>query len=230
MLAHFRFFLFLILAIITMPPMYLVSYIYKPWAVPIRGIWCRVQIFVVGIKFEIENLPKENTGLFIINHRSWLDILILEAVIHKLGNGMDLCWIGHSNLTKNPVLKALFNLYGNVTVERESRSGLVKLLRTVEKPIEDKRPIMIFPEGTRNKKRGIGKFKQGAQIIANKNNLNVQPVVLSSTDYFFDTRTMKIRSGVLKIIFLETVLKEDENWLETIHEKMASEYKKVEFH
>ncbi len=228
MLANIKFFIFLVSALITMPPMYLVSYLIKPWRIPIRGFWCRYQLFLVGIKLKIENMPKLDSGMFIMNHRSWLDILLMEAVISQLGTKQDLCWIGHSNLTNNPFLKALFNLYGNITVERESRAGLVKLLKIVKKPIERKRPIMIFPEGTRNKKEGIGKFKPGAQLIADKFDLKVQPVVLMNTDYFLDTRHFKARGGILEVIFLGHVQKSEKNWLETAHKDMLNVYNQRE--
>lgn len=183
-----------------------------------------MQFVILGIKMEVIGTPAPDVGMYIINHRSWMDIFAMEAVLDKTVPNIDICWIGHSKLTKNPIVNALFKLYGNITVERDSKAGMIKLLRTVEKPIKNKRPLMIFPEGTRNKQAGIGKFKQGAKMIAERNNLKVQPVVLIKTDWLFDTKHMKTRTGVLKIIFMDPVDIKEENWLEKTHNKMLLLY------
>lgn len=229
MLETIRFFIFVALTFITLPLIYVISLFNRSQVGKFRGIWCRFQLGAVGIKLESIGTPSKDTQLYLMNHRSWLDIFASEAIItqEKELENINPCWIGKTELMKNPVVKPFMKMYKMIAVDRENRKGLVKLLRDVVPPIKEKRPLMIFPEGTRNKGDGLLNFKKGAKIISDKNSLKVQPVVYINTDYCFDTRKVKIRTDrTVKAIFLDPVDISNETWFEELRENMLKTYNK----
>ncbi|MBR2164535.1 MAG: 1-acyl-sn-glycerol-3-phosphate acyltransferase, partial [Campylobacter sp.] len=84
------------------------------------------------------------------------------------------------------------------------------------------RVIAIFPEGTRSNGDKILKFKSGANIIANKLNLVVQPVLIIGSRKIIDSKSISVNSGTVKIIYMDIVNTSDEKWLENTREKMQT--------
>ena len=77
------------------------------------------------------------------------------------------------------------------------------------------RSVAIFPEGTRNTKNQFLPFKSGAEIIANKLKLRVQPVILVNSAKRFDVKNFTATRGEIKVIFLESFLAtKDKKWLQ----------------
>jgi len=224
MLDRLRFFVFLFSNIFTIPILCVVSLIGKRHGY-YRNIWCRVHVFFGGIRFEHFNKPDKNATMYIINHRSWADIFLTESIVTKMYKEVNFCWIAKKELMKNPIIRLLTKLFSMISVDRNGKAALLKLIKDVKKPIEEKRPIMIFPEGTRNKGDGILKFKSGAKILAEKFKLKIQPVVYVNSDYVFDTRSIRIRRDKkIKVIFLPSVDTTSEDWFEKLREDMLKVY------
>ncbi len=224
MLDRLRFFFFLFLNIFTLPTLFLWSLVGKRVGY-YRSLWCRIQVFLSGIRFEYKGLPAPDATMYVLNHRSWIDIILTEAIITKLKHNLNPCWVAKKELMHNVFVRIFMDLYRMINVDRGGKSALIKLIKDAQKPIEDKRPIMIFPEGTRNKGGGIGEFKPGAKILAQKYGLKIQPVVYVNSDYVFDTRQMKIRRGKkIKVIFMPPVDTSAPDWFETLHADMLAVY------
>jgi len=182
----------------------------------IRQIWSKYQMKLIGITLDIEGELDNEADMLIMNHQSLLDIVILEY-LHK----KDLVWVAK---------KEIFNLFwfGHVVkapkmiaVERESKTSLVKLLKDVKEQLNHNRVISIFPEGTRTDGKKLRKFKVGAKLIAEKNNLTVQPIVIIGSREILDSQKMKHKPGTVKIVFLPTVKAERKtHWYKDTEEKM----------
>lgn len=225
MLDRLRFFWFLATCLFSLPVLFLTSLFVKNGRGRQRNIWCRFQIGISGIKHVCQGEPDERANMYIINHRSWLDIILTEAIITKKIPSLDPCWIAKAELKKNIFVTIFIHLYGMIAVQRQSAKGLVKLLSDVKKPLSLSRPIMIFPEGTRSKTDKIESFKAGAKIIAQKNSCLIQPIVYVNTDHCFDTKNIKIRSNkTIKAIFLPLIDTKKEDWYETLHAQMQEAY------
>ena len=66
------------------------------------------------------------------------------------------------------------------------------------------------------------KFKSGANIIADKLNLVVQPVLIIGSRKIIDSKTISVHSGSFKVIYMDIVDTSDENWLENTRAKMQT--------
>ena len=114
-----------------------------------------------------------------------------------------------------------------ISVDRENKAGLIKLLSDVKNRLELGRPIAMFPEGTRSDGTFMGEFKAGAKMVGNKFNLKVQPVVLFNTRNIVNSQKMEAAPGIVKIVYLEPVqASKDSTWYEDCEANMREVFQK----
>ena len=134
----------------------------------------------LNIKVKIVGeLPKKDKILYAINHRSLLDILVMENVFSRYNkNGT---WIAKQELFDDPIYGKFFQYSGCISVDLENKRGLIKFFKTIKKTFTkvDDMNLYIFPEGERFGGEGLQKFQSGAQKIAKANNLDIVPVYIN---------------------------------------------------
>ncbi|WP_304543299.1 lysophospholipid acyltransferase family protein [Sulfurimonas microaerophilic] len=133
----------------------------------------------LNIEVEVDGeLPKEDKILYAINHRSLLDIIVMEHIFSQHNkNGT---WIAKQELFDSFYGK-FFEYSGCISVDLETKRGLVSFFKTIKKTFSkvDNMNLYIFPEGERHKAAGIKEFQSGAEKIAKANNLKVVPVFIN---------------------------------------------------
>jgi 1-acyl-sn-glycerol-3-phosphate acyltransferase len=190
----------------------------------IRKRWAQFQTRMLGAKLHLAGNIDPSAQLFIVNHRSMLDIIALEAIMPA-----DPCWVAKQEISDIPWFGRINDVPKMISIDREDKTGLVKLLKESRERIAEGRVIMIFPEGTRSKGDTLLPFKGGAKMVAEKHGLVIQPVVVCGTDHVLDTQAHKINPGVVRITFLESFTpKRGSDWLETTREAMQKEYSRLD--
>ncbi|WP_294966749.1 lysophospholipid acyltransferase family protein [Sulfurimonas sp.] len=135
------------------------------------------------LNIEIEligEVPSKDKILYAINHRSLLDIIVMEHIFSKHNkNGT---WIAKQELF-DAFYGDFFRYSGCISVDLENRKGLLKFFKEIKKTLLkiDDFNIYIFPEGERNKTADVLEFQSGAQKIAKANKLDVVPVFINDT-------------------------------------------------
>lgn len=148
---------------------------------------CRGIMFLTGSRVNItglENIPDE-TVLFVGNHRSIFDVVLLIKVINR-----PFGFIGKKELTKVPYLNLLLKLMGGLFLDRTNfREGLKIILAGIEM-LKSGLSMLIFPEGTRNKESEEPlPFKQGSLKLAEKANVPIVPFGIKGTDNIFENNS-----------------------------------------
>ncbi len=126
----------------------------------------------------IGELPQKDKVLYAINHRSLLDIIVMENIFSRYEkNGT---WIAKQELFDDPIYGKFFQYSGCISVDLENKRGLLNFFKTIKKVFSkvDNMNLYIFPEGERFKGEGIHKFQGGAAKIAKANNLDIVPVYI----------------------------------------------------
>jgi len=130
-----------------------------------------------------ENLPKDEPYIIIANHNSHLDILAIMSM-YKSEDVINVSPVAASDyFFSNKYLKWIsLNLIGIIPINRKvSRKEGSHPLDEVFKEIENKKTLIIFPEGSRGEAEQLQKFKNGIGHIAKKfPNLKILPVVLEN--------------------------------------------------
>jgi 1-acyl-sn-glycerol-3-phosphate acyltransferase len=79
--------------------------------------------------------------LFVCNHISWIDIIVLGHVIKA-------CFIAKKEMSEWPVLGYLCSLQRTIFIDRERRSEIVEQRRELQERIHNGDNLILFPEGT----------------------------------------------------------------------------------
>lgn len=190
----------------------------KPYSRKLAAWLIRLTTF-----FSTEVVGKEDpdTQLFLINHQSDLDIVVMETISKR-----DIAWVAKKELFNVPFFGLALKLPKDIAVERESKTSLIKLLKDAKKVISTNRAIAMFPEGTRSTSGTMLPFKSGAKMVADANALRVQPVVLMETAKHYNTKKLLYKPGRVKAIFLDSFVadKNDSEWLNNLKIKMQKVY------
>ena len=168
---------------------------YKTDLIALRIVqWAfRCMLFIAGTKTTVigeENVPKDQPVLYIPNHRSYFDILLLYSRVPGLTG-----FVSKDSMRKFYLLRDWMKKLHCLFLNRENpREGLKTILEGIEN-IKNGISMCIFPEGTRNKTDGeMLPFKEGSMKMAEKTGCLVIPVALSNTAEIFENHMPWIRS------------------------------------
>ncbi|MGF1550288.1 MAG: lysophospholipid acyltransferase family protein [Sphingomonadaceae bacterium] len=109
----------------------------SPW--PAR--FSRAVLRLAGVRTRIYGLPCPGTVLFLVNHLSWLDVLLIA------GHG-DARLVSKAEVADWPLIGWLARLSGALFVERRRHRGLRGQAETIAARLAAGDRIALFPEGT----------------------------------------------------------------------------------
>ena len=118
-----------------------------------------------------ENIPKKDSFIMVANHGSLLDPPLLG---HALGRNIS--FMAKSELFKIPLLGFVIKACGAYPVKRGIADK--NTIKTACKKLSDDNCIGIFIDGTRQKNGRVNKPKQGAALLAFKNQKLLLPVAI----------------------------------------------------
>ncbi len=181
----------------------------------------RVILFLMGVKLKTYGERDKKANLYLINHQGIMDIIALEAVENS-----HFRWVAKKELFETPWFGYLLKNGDMISVDRENKAGLIKLLKDAKESIEDKkRAVAIFPEGTRSATQQLLPFKPGAKLVANKLNMRIQPIVITGSKHVLNEHNKTGHSGTIHIHYLDAFNVSDapKEW----YEKVRSDMEKV---
>jgi len=145
----------------------------------LRAEYCEGMLDSLNIKVKVinpEKIPKDGNYLLASNHRTIIDPPIIEtATRHFPIQGY---WISKKELYDSFFFGLFVRNAGTLLIDREA-AGMGAFFKEVKQRVKEGDSIYIFPEGTRNKTdEPLGEFKDGTQLIALKNRLDILPVYI----------------------------------------------------
>ena len=152
----------------------------------------RVILGIAGTEITVigkENVPKE-AALYVGNHRSYFDILLLYVQCEDLTG-----FVAKDSIEKVPSLRVwmryLYCLFLNRSDAREGLKTILTAIEYVKKGIS----ICIFPEGTRNDGEELSMlpFKEGSFKIATKTGCPIVPVSINNSAEIFENHVPALR-------------------------------------
>lgn len=130
----------------------------------------------------LENVPR--TGGFIVasNHLSFLDSVILQALMPRMVH-----FFAKSDYFVQPglrgrVMRGFFESVGSIPVQRGEKAASVAALDQLVGLVEDGHGVGIYPEGTRSRDGRLYKGRTGVGWLALATGMPVVPVGLRDTD------------------------------------------------
>ena len=155
--------------------------------------------WLTGIKCDVkgrENLPREGGYIVASKHQSALETIAFHALLPLPA------YILKKELQYIPLFGWNLLLTGCVPIDRSSGTKAMRsILEGSEKRLKDKRPVVIFPEGTRTKPGATTRYNPGVGLLYEKCQVPVIPVALNS-GYFWPRNAFLKTSGTVTIEFL----------------------------
>ena len=199
-----------------MIPLLMISRKSRSW---ILHYFNKLIMLLIGGKIIKHGHLDKSVDMVISNHQGIIDIVALEA-----SQDVDFQWVAKKQLFDTPWFGFLLRLPKMIEVDRDNKSGLIKLLSDVKETIQhDKeRIIAIFPEGTRTNKQALLPFKGGTRIVAEKLELTIQPIVITNSKLLLNEHNKTAHAATVHISYLEPfkVSKANKGWYEEVREKM----------
>ena len=143
--------------------------------------WCKKLIVIFKIRqkwINGEKIAQAPQCIFVANHLSSLDILVLGSFIQQ-----DYRWLAKSVLFKIPFSGWHLSLSGHIPVFRGKQKYKNKALpKRIHKVVEEGASLLFFPEGSRSADGELHSFHLGAFRAAVEESLPILPLVIRDTD------------------------------------------------
>lgn len=155
--------------------------------------------YIAGIEIEIrgeQNLRQENC-IYAGKHQSALETYCLSNYLKTAS------FVLKKELTYIPVFGWAQYFYGMIPIDRSSGSAAMKkMLRCAKDRLQQKRPIIIFPEGTRRQPGAEPIYKPGAALLYQNLNVPVIPIA-TNTGFFWKKSSFLRYPGKVIFEFME---------------------------
>ena len=160
-------------------------------------------LFFSGIKKKVigvERIPKDESVLFIFNHRGFFDIILAYYTVPVLSS-----FVSKKEIAKVPGLRLWMRNIKCVFLDRENpREGIKAILKGIEN-IQRGTSMFISPEGTRNSGEGLLPFKPGSLKMAEKAGCPIVPVAITNSEKAFENHLPWIKSTQMTIEYGEPI-------------------------
>jgi 1-acyl-sn-glycerol-3-phosphate acyltransferase len=146
-----------------------------------------------------ENIPRQGGFCLAGNHNSMFDIVLLLATV-----GRPFGFIAKKELTVSPLLNFWILMLGGLFIDRKSIRKAVGAINEGVRRIQRGGAMLIFPEGTRGRGRGLLPFKSGALKLATKAGAPIVPLAMTGSYEVFE-KERRVRPGPVSVHFAPPV-------------------------
>ena len=133
--------------------------------------------FKIYLSFKVvgrKNIPKDGAFIFVSNHLSYFDPIMLGTSLHR-----SLYYMARENLFWKPFFGWIMGQVHAFPIKRDS--GDLGALKQALAILKDGKPLVMFPEGTRSKNKELRPAKPGVGFIAAKAGVPVVPAYIDGS-------------------------------------------------
>ena len=155
-----------------------------------------------GLDFEIEgleNLRRERPAIFVFNHQSLLDSMVLAHLLRK-----DVVAMCKKEMEHTPVIGNLLRQTDTIFVDRKE-SDQREVLQKALDVLKSGRSLVIAPEGSRSTLGDIQPFKHGAFLLARKAGVPIVPIILHNVKDALPNGGWLIRPATIRVTVLPPI-------------------------
>ncbi|WP_084277118.1 lysophospholipid acyltransferase family protein [Ureaplasma canigenitalium] len=162
------------------------SYKKDPESIPLKDRYKKVNtilsaiFYLIAIKPKIENREMlfDKTMLYVGNHKSNIDPLVIFSILYKAG--INVTFVAKKELEKS-FFSPLFDLIDTIYIDRNNLRQVAKTIELQKNMVKETgRGLVIFPEGTRMIEEDFGDFKPGALTSAYETKASIQPFAIAN--------------------------------------------------
>lgn len=167
------------------------------------GLSADLALALAGVKLDVvgaQNLEAARPAVFIANHQSTLDVLVLGALLRR-----DFTAVAKKEARFDPRMAVIGAVLDPVWIDRSDLGKAKESLDGVVRRLKDGVSILILPEGTRMPTPTLGRFKKGAFHIARQAGVPIVPIVLRNTGELAWRRSLVVNPGTVDVAVLDPI-------------------------
>ncbi|RMG85913.1 MAG: 1-acyl-sn-glycerol-3-phosphate acyltransferase [Bacteroidetes bacterium] len=142
------------------------------WA---RQYFIRFLLVILGVEIDRRGTPPAGAFLWVSNHRSWLDPLIVLRDVRAMP-------VAKAEVSHWPLIGYGARLTGILYVKREEKKSRAAIVAAIGEWLGKGVSILIYPEGTTHSGFETLPFRRGAFRVAAAQGVGVVPIALEYTD------------------------------------------------
>lgn len=196
-------------------------------------LWAKCLLRAAGIRVEadLSALDPRGTYVFMANHQSHMDILILFATL----SGYNFRFLAKESLFAIPVFGQALRRMGHVAIDRANRRKAMESIQEAVELVSRGVSLLVFPEGTRSLDfTRLQEFKTGGMIVALKCQAMVAPIILSGSGNILAKHGRRLTPGVVRLRALPPfdaaaayTLKQREAFKNDLWDRMEAAYQEM---
>lgn len=167
------------------------------------GLATDLALALTGVKLNVvgeQNLDQARPAVFVANHQSTLDALVLGALLRR-----DFTAVAKKEARLDPRMAVIGAVLDPVFIDRSDLAKAKESLDGVAQKLRDGISILVLPEGTRMPTPTLGRFKKGAFHIARQTGAPIVPIVLRNTGELAWRRSLFVNPGTVDVAVLDPV-------------------------
>lgn len=141
--------------------------------------WAKLYFILIGCPIKVtgnKSLDPNKPMIYISNHASYVDTLLLTAVLPA-----GIRFVGKKEILDGALLRSFVKHLRYLTVDRIDFVNSLQDMGEIKCALDEKNSILIFPEGTFTSSVGLLPFKLGAFKLAAETNMPVCPLAIQGT-------------------------------------------------
>ena len=148
-----------------------------------------------------ENLPREENFVYVGNHQSIFDVIVL------LSNSLrPTVFVAKAELKKWPVFGRWMEHMGCIFLHREDpREAITVINEAARRVREEGMDAAIYPEGTRSRSHTIGEFQKGSFKLPQRAQCRFVPVMIDNSFAVFEADGQFHSNETVYLTFLPSV-------------------------
>ena len=158
---------------------------------------------LAGIELNVsgeEHLWSHRPAVFIFNHQSWLDGMIIMKLLRQ-----DTTAVAKKEVSRQPVMGQIAWLMNMAFVDRGNTAQAKAALEPVVERVREGYSLAISPEGTRSPTPRVGRFKTGAFHMAMQSGVPIVPIVIRNAGVHLWRGSVFMRKGTVDIHVLPPI-------------------------
>lgn len=144
--------------------------------------------------YGIENLPKDGSMLFVSNHQSNFDILLLLSYLP-----VPKAFVAKVELGNFPFVSQWMKRIHCLFMDRNDIKQSAQIIIEGIKQLKSGINMVIFPEGTRSKDGTLGEFKAGSFKLATKSKRPLVPITIDGTRNVMEANNYLIKPEAVNL-------------------------------
>lgn len=138
--------------------------------------WSIGLLRALGVGLDVRGEPMQGGGLVVANHVSWLDIMVVHAVLPQAR------FVSKADVRGWPLISRLVDSAETIYLERERKRDALRVVHAVADVLKEGGTVAFFPEGTTSTGHDAMPFHANLLQPAIATGALVQPVALRFSD------------------------------------------------